>query len=166
MMTHPVALRMLEQSGVDVSAYVSTVRGMLTYSHARDSGMFDGADMVAHRSGVQKAGLLMTIDLSDKVHFVTGPGEDAARVTLTDVDMPETLRQAYIGRPVNTLVSHTLLDMPGLDVVDIRDIVDSAKGTTSVYVTLAPMPWVHIPGTSKPSMMSRVRRRFKRRPRG
>jgi len=162
MRTHPVGLLVIEKAGVNPGQYAGMVRNVLAYDSERQPDLLEGRRMARHHSSVLGDRLLMTVSLSDNVHFVTGPDEESSRITLNDVDIPHTLRAAYVGRPVNDLIAHELLDMPGLTISRIEDVVDQATGRAHPMVSLDRMEWVQVPGTGRGSLLGRLVRRLRR----
>lgn len=150
---------MIDRAGVDHGRYARLLDDCLMLT-SWQHGDADIAAMPKHSAGLGSKSVVMTIFLSDEVCFVTGPDEDASRLTIKGV-MPDIVRTRLIGRHATELVSHPILEVPGLMIADIQDSADSASDEVSSYVSLKRVEWPRFDtGKETCGIIEGVRRRF------
>lgn len=150
---HPVGIRMLKTAGVDPQAWAQNVFSSKIGIFNEGGGL---SRLPIHSAGHSSKGRIgMTIELGGGVLFNSGPSPDAARLVISGTKVPETLRMALVGKPVTALASHPLLAIDGLIIKHIEDTIDTPTGQKSVYVAIAEVPWVMIPGKGVVDWISR-----------
>ena len=147
---------MLERAGVTHGRYHGILSGTLMVDSWRHADA-DISAMPRHSAGIGGRAVVMSVFLTDAITFVTGPDEDATRLTLGR-SVPQTLHSEIRGRPLEQLISHPVLDGLGMTLGDVHTGVDSATGEATTHVDIARMPWMPFDGVTGEGVLAGLRK--------
>lgn len=153
---HPVSARMLKTAGITHERYHAILSDTLMLDSWRHADA-DISAMPRHSAGLGSRAVAMSIFLADGITFVTGPDEDATRLTLGQ-SVPQTLHGELAGRPVEDLVTHPVLDGIGMTIGTVHDSVDAATGAILTHVEIARMPWLPFRSGKTTGVLAGLRR--------